>query len=477
MKTFDDRFIDPAPEELAQALLRAMRAANSQLHKRRVERRLAFWRSVVRRTRRPPEGLRQWVGGRGGHPAAQVVLCWWADHVGRKHYRVIGQRAPWPWAQAPVPLMAAHPLARIYPDHVVLRQQNGLDELLAVCPCGACGRPADIGWTGERCGPCHDRFEEGAALPVGMALTLAKDATEVGVVAFTHDGRLVSAEGRAVVVRELVHGTVEAVLQERPNWAGPLAVSPDDMVAIATGPGRVILHDLASGARKFELGNRWIACQAFSPDGRWLALSGHGVFLLDRQGERARTLRETDNFYDQLAWAPDGRTVYVTDRTARIHRLNMDEGTPAMLPERPQPVVHDPPANEYDYEDEYPVNALACSADGQWLAVGTTAFGRCRLDLCHLPTEKWSVLPFPEPIPGIRAVAISPDSRAVVAAGADRVLYFWGLPSQREIGRLHGGGYYGHFSLAFSPDGQVLAASSYGDGIKLCPWRRLLGLG
>src|SRR5437660_1703498 len=87
MKPFDERLIDPAPEEVAQALLRAMRTANRRLRERRIERRLAFWRGAVQRTRRPREGARAWTGGRGGRPAAQVVLVWWTDHVGRRHYR------------------------------------------------------------------------------------------------------------------------------------------------------------------------------------------------------------------------------------------------------------------------------------------------------------------------------------------------------------------------------------------------------
>jgi len=86
-------------------------------------------------------------------------------------------------------------------------------ELLALCECGVCAKPSSIGWTGERCGPCHDRREEGAGpdgAPSALPLTLRGFQGCVFHLAFRRDGKtLVDAgtEQRTIVaglVRELV---------------------------------------------------------------------------------------------------------------------------------------------------------------------------------------------------------------------------------------------------------------------------------
>src|SRR5262249_11189078 len=54
------------------------------------------------------------------------------------------------------------PLARLYPEQVYVRTRPGEGPTaVCACACGAAGTPTELAWVGERCGPCHDRAEEG----------------------------------------------------------------------------------------------------------------------------------------------------------------------------------------------------------------------------------------------------------------------------------------------------------------------------
>jgi WD40 repeat protein len=118
---------------------------------------------------------------------------------------------------------------------------------------------------------------------------------------------------------------------------------------------------------------------------------------------------------------------------------------------------------------------LACSPGGRWLAA-TVGNERTVPYLWDVKAERGRELT-PATEGGVRSVAFSPDGRVLAASWAEARtqggVTFWALPAGREIGSL-----WFHplpaWRLAFSPDGQTLAASDVEGGIRLLPWRRLL---
>src|SRR5262245_40279153 len=138
----DIRLIDPTPEQLVKQLDQAKRRANQRLQQRRVEKDADFWRRFVRRAAKEAAGHQSWTGGRGGRPAASVSAAWWTDHVGRKHWRLVGSRLRYHSPVAARNPFAEYSLWHLFPDGLVIRQTGRRQQPLVVCDCGACGEPS-----------------------------------------------------------------------------------------------------------------------------------------------------------------------------------------------------------------------------------------------------------------------------------------------------------------------------------------------
>src|SRR5262245_31335140 len=147
--------------------------------------------------------------------------CWWTDRVGRRHWYVEGAvAARSSFSRLPLaavyddPLGGEHPLLWVAPElSCGWRTRGGQRELVVICPCGACGPPAAIGWAGSSCGPCFDREQEGLP-PVGPPL-LRRHRGAVISFALSEGGLLLTIQPRQVT--GLGGSTVRGWA---PPWAG-----------------------------------------------------------------------------------------------------------------------------------------------------------------------------------------------------------------------------------------------------------------
>src|SRR5207244_2161095 len=86
---------------------------------------------------------------------------------------------------------------------------GGKRELIALCDCGALGTPAELGWAGGSCGPCHDHREEhGTPLAAGDGPPALHGEYPVGAVVFSPSGRTVVAALRSQPGPDFSHGKV-----------------------------------------------------------------------------------------------------------------------------------------------------------------------------------------------------------------------------------------------------------------------------
>ena len=253
------------------------------------------------------------------------------------------------------------------------------------------------------------------------------------------------------------------------------ALSPDGRgLAVARLDGRVDLIDAETLRRtgSFEAFHRLktfrtpaIAIE-YTPDGRWLAVAGgRGLVGLWDAGSRQRA--------DPLLHAPSrrgpcaGRPTFSPCFEATVQALTVGEGGLLAaagiggvvriwdLDSRKQigPPLHLPRI----------VTGMAFSPDGSQLAI-TTGYLTAEPDrvevrdprsgepLARLPTGN-----------GVRSVAFSPDGRLLAAGQVDGGTLIWETDSWRRVGRplpLAGAQVLG---LAFSPDGRTLA-TSHDDG-------------
>jgi WD40 repeat protein len=246
MSSTDRVLIDPDDEALASALRAAVAAVDGEMagqgHSLPCDPD-SDW-LLLRGKMRQEEGVCEWrITGPGPNGVrAALVAVWWSDALDRRHLRLLGgcrHRG----MELPLPIPSAHrpALACVYPEACVIASQHRRSRLLAVCECGAWGRPERLAWMGATCGPCFDRSETD---PAARRATLHAPG-DVCSLAFAPDGRLAvcTTAGRVGL------WDLENLNEPQQGWAEtarPMdgwSVLPGKLAFDSTGTMLACLHD------------------------------------------------------------------------------------------------------------------------------------------------------------------------------------------------------------------------------------------
>jgi hypothetical protein len=478
MACFDRRLIDPGPEEFLRAFGELVRATNGPTSQWPDGQ--GVWDNLLVVAKAHPEGTREWPvkideWAETGWEGLAIRVSWWTDHIRRRHFRLVSRYLEATLPTRPFPFQD-HPLAQVYPESTLLRTRGERVDLLAVCGCGAVGCPESLGWAGERCGPCHDKLEEGVSLPWGAPFEGRKEAGRVSQLTFGKEGQLIALQGENVFAWGPNGGTPRRLWPVGEEEAPLLAVSPDgEWAAEQLGEDVVLRHlprqELISLP---QLREGWRARLAlFSPDGRWLALlTNKGVLVNTAAPSSSPTpIFDAADEVDALAFTPDGNHLFSADLLdgfsrprARIVRVDTRTGQSDPLPGPTKVLL---PIRD----DSAAITGLACSPDGRWLVVSCQGDSGGGFRICDLRDGKWS--PVKEPADPCSTLAISPDNSTLAVAGHEAAIALHDLGREEEIARLRWQGDY-PTALAFSPDGETLAVAERYGTIRLLPWRRLL---
>jgi len=194
---------------------------------------------------------------------------------------------------------------------------------------------------------------------------------------------------------------------------------------------------------------------ALSPDGKYVATTIHeGVQIVETSGQmqRVKLLKgpRVSSPRISVAYSPDGRILAAGCRNGTIELWDVSTGTSLGTPL---------PGHKG------PVTAVTFSWDGRLLA---SAGKDCKVRLWNTETANSIEAPLRPPpghycLPGFTSVDFSPDGHYLAAVGDEVSLYIWDLRSRKPLSKAR----VGNYTVAFSPDGKLLATPRRNDVVFL----------
>jgi len=281
--------------------------------------------------------------------------------------------------------------------------------------------------------------------------TLLGHTAQVGALAFSLDGGILASgdDKSNILLWDAKNGEkIGGPLTDHTSWVLSVAFSPDGKIlASGSGDHEVILWELSSLQPITHLVEHraWVRSLAFSPNGKILASGGQDglIFLWDIPSHEVidSPLRGHTSGVVSLAFSDDSTSILSggNDNVVIVWEVTAKTRLGHVL-----------------VENSNTVNSVVISPDGQTLAAGDQWDGS--IQLWNLE----SMQPLAPPLRGhtarIRSLAFSPDGNLLASAGDDRIVILWDVASQKELARL-----FGHtqqvMSVAFSPDSKVLASA------------------
>jgi WD40 repeat protein len=227
-----------------------------------------------------------------------------------------------------------------------------------------------------------------------------------------------------------------------------LALAAGVLVALLP-PGACLGHEPKA---VLQTGRAVVRCLAFSPDGRMLATGANNgrVDLWEVQTRKRRaTFRAPDEAVFAVAFSPTGRVLAAGSGTARVA-----DGTISLWELATGKCV-----GELPYGD--PVYFLAFSPDGRVLA---SAGMKATVRWWDLAAAKEKPK-LPEQ-PGLaRSTVFSPDGKVLAAGDSLGVVRFWNAATGKSKAVLCRDGSESVEDVRFSPDGKLLASLTTGGAV------------
>lgn len=292
----------------------------------------------------------------------------------------------------------------------------------------------------------------------GRVVTLPKDqSSPAWSVAFSPDGRILASgsDDNTIKLWDPKNGKKLRTLEGHSGFVGSIAFSPDGrMLASGSVDNTIKLWDPAKGSnlRTLRGHTKSVNEVVFNPDGRMLASGSFDTTIKYwdvETGRDLRTLEAHSKSIHAMVFSPDGKMLMTGGEDSIIKFRDVATGTVIRTLTQHSEGVH----------------SVAFSPDGQMLVSGFgTAFNSDSNK--NRTTKLWSAIgrdcrTLAGHTAAVMSVAFSPNGRLAASGGWDKTIKLWDIKTGSEVRTLAGHAHQIN-SIAFSPDGRVLASGSGG---------------
>jgi WD40 repeat protein len=285
-------------------------------------------------------------------------------------------------------------------------------------------------------------------------------------VAFSPDGKFVAtaSSDKTARVWETATGTLISTLAEHQGALASVAFSPDGQFIVTPSMDHKarVWADWQTGTPRImatleEAGELWSA--AFSPDGRYIVTAGGTVMQVwewraSAGAVRRRGLRELAEAYSAV-FSPDGKYIAVAARGGVFIWEWERDGVSGTDDKNPL------------YLSTNAAYRAAFSRDGKYVAARCSDSVLCLWELTTGNDRSRPVMQLSKSMMGIRGVAFSSNDQMLVTGQEDGTVLLWKWRAAPAEERAQPSQLLGHVgdnsmihSLAFSPDGHLLASAS-----------------
>jgi WD40 repeat protein len=357
--------------------------------------------------------------------------------------------------------------------------------------------------------------------------TMHTESQELSVLGADFQKLGLQSLGSMIQMRDLQQRAANPLVLRSPEaFFSSMALSPDGQTLVTgsnTGSVRLWdLHQLDTPSTVLDTQEVQVSGLTFSPDGNILISRDQAntlrVWELRRSNPTFTVLRGHTDAVSSVAFSPDGHTLVSggKDHTVRLWDLHQPDSAPTVLSDYKAPVLsvalspdgqwlatgghaevrtmwtpsfgnalwlwalrQPHPAPTILSGPGGPVSTVAFSSNGQWLAAvifdivkmrAQDNTGSVRLWEPHHPEAAPIVLDIPET--AVTAVAFSPDSQHLATSSYGGPVWLWHVHQRNVIRSFPGNPEHETLSVAFSPDGQRLASGSTDGMVRLWDLRQ-----